>query len=95
MGQQVIEIVDKLVELAVKLAARVFGFTTSMVSRWKSPVPYATQTHKPKTSVVPSGSTALVNLNDAIKFAGGSYLARQLSVFYRLPTEVYTRGGEF
>jgi hypothetical protein len=23
------------------------------------------------------------------------YLARQLSVFYRLPTEGYTRGGEF
>jgi hypothetical protein len=72
-----------------KLAARVFGFMTSMVSRRKSPVPSATQTHELKTSVVPSGSTALVNLNDAIEFAGGSSMRiptwRQLSVFYRCP----------
>jgi hypothetical protein len=41
-----------------------------------------------------------VNWKDAIKFAGGSfdalpYLARQLSVFYQLPTEGYAQGGKF
>jgi hypothetical protein len=68
MGQQAIKIIDKLVELAV----RVFGFMTSMVNRRKSPALSATQTHEPKTSIVPSGGTALVNLNDTIEFAGGS-----------------------
>jgi hypothetical protein len=28
-------------------------------------------------------------------FDAHPYLARQLSVFYRLPTEGYTRGGKF
>jgi hypothetical protein len=41
-----------------------------------------------------------MNLKDAIELAGGSstrfpYLARQLSVFNRLPTEGYTQGGKF
>jgi hypothetical protein len=30
------------------------------------------QTHEPKTKVVPSTGMALVRLNDAIEFAGGS-----------------------
>jgi hypothetical protein len=40
-----------------------------------------------------------MNLKDAIELAGGSstrpYLARQLSLFNRLPTEGYTQGGKF
>jgi hypothetical protein len=40
-----------------------------------------------------------MKLKDAIELAGGSstrfpYLARQLSVFNRLPTEGYTQGGK-
>jgi hypothetical protein len=46
----------------------------SMVNRQKSPAPSVTQTHEPKMNVVPWGSTALVNLKDAIEFAGGSLM---------------------
>jgi hypothetical protein len=56
------------------VAAGVFGFISSMSFRQKLPAPSETQTHEPKTNVVPSGSTALVNLNDAIEFTGESLM---------------------
>jgi hypothetical protein len=41
----------------------------------KPPKPSVTQIQEPKMKVVPSSSTALVNLNDAIEFSGGSSMS--------------------
>jgi hypothetical protein len=70
-------------------AAKVFSFMSTR-NRRKLPTPSAMQTHEPKTNVVPWEGSDLMNLKDAIELAGGSstrspYLARQLSVFNRLP----------
>jgi hypothetical protein len=72
MGQQVVEIINELVELAMKTCCENFGFMTSMVNRRKSPAPSVMQTHEPKNECRALGGTALVNLNDAIELAGGS-----------------------
>jgi hypothetical protein len=47
------------------------------LARWllKPPKPSATQIQEPKMKVVPSSSTTLVKLNDAIEFFGGSSMA--------------------
>jgi hypothetical protein len=97
--------VDKLSRSSTNLSrslrrsgAEIFGFM-SMRNRRKSPTPFAMQTHVPKTKVVPREGTDLENLKVAIELADGSstrpYLARQLSMFNRLPTEGYTQGGRF
>jgi hypothetical protein len=43
------------------------------LTRWllKPPKPLATQIQEPKTKVVPSSSTVLVKLKDAIRFSSG------------------------
>jgi hypothetical protein len=42
--------------------------------RRNPPAPLATQTHEPKTKVVPLGSTGLGNLKRAIEFSSGSLM---------------------
>jgi hypothetical protein len=95
MGSQVVEIVDELVELTMKTRCESFrlhdvdGEPTKIARAVCDADPRAENERRAL------GGTALVNLNEAIEFAGGSSMARQLSVFYRLPTEGYTRGGKF
>jgi hypothetical protein len=53
--------------------AGVFGFMSTR-NRWELPAPSTMQTHEPKTNVMPSEGTDLVNWKDAIEFATGSSL---------------------
>jgi hypothetical protein len=60
----------------------------------------ATQIQEPKMKVVPSSSTTLVKLNDAIEFTGGSSMSAptwhtSCWCFTTTPIEGYPRGGEF
>jgi hypothetical protein len=50
--RQVVEPVDELVEVAAEIRNGVFGFMSTR-NRRKLPAPSATQTHEPKTNVVP------------------------------------------
>jgi hypothetical protein len=54
-----------------RVAAEAFGFLE--LTRWllKPPKPLAMQVQEPKMRVVPSSSTMLVKLRDAIEFSGG------------------------
>jgi hypothetical protein len=76
------------------------GFLES--ARWllKPPKPLATQIQELKMKVVPSSSTALVKLKDAIEFFGGCSMntptwRASCCYFTATPTEGYPRGGEF
>jgi hypothetical protein len=60
----------------------------------------AMQNQELKVNVVPSSSTALVKLNDAIEFSGGSLMSTNTwcascRCFTATPTEGHTQGGEF
>jgi hypothetical protein len=76
------------------------GFLES--TRWllKPPKSLATQIQEPKMRVVPSSSTVLVKLRDAIEFSGGCSMSTptwraRCRYFTATPTEGYPRGGEF
>jgi hypothetical protein len=66
----------------------------------KPPKPSATQIQEPKMKVVPSSSTALVKLKDAIEFSGGCSMnsptwRASYRCFTATSTEGYPQGGEF
>jgi hypothetical protein len=72
------------------------------LARWllKPPEPLATQIQEPKMKVVPSSSTTLVKLKDAIEFSSGCLMTyptwrASCQCFTAMPTEEYPRGGEF
>jgi hypothetical protein len=72
------------------------------LARWllKPPKPLATQIQEPKMKVVPSSSTALVKLKDAIEFSGGCSMntptwRAKYRCFTTTLTEGYPRGSEF
>jgi hypothetical protein len=76
------------------------GFLES--ARWllKPPKPLATQIQEPKMKVVPSSSTVLVKLKDAIEFSGGCSMNTptwhaSYRYFTTTPNEGYPQGGEF
>jgi hypothetical protein len=76
------------------------GFLDS--TRWllKPPKPLVTQIQELKTKVVPSSSTALLKLKDAIEFSGGCSMntptwRASCWCFTATRTEGYPRGCEF
>jgi hypothetical protein len=67
------------------------------LAKWllKPPKPSTTQIQEPKMKVVPSSSTVLVKLNNAIKFSGGSSMSTpswrtSCQCFTSTPTEGYS-----
>jgi hypothetical protein len=100
MDQQVIEIVNKLVELAMKTCCKSFrlhdvdGESTEITRAFCDADPQA-EYERPALGGHDSGELEQCHRVRRWIFDAHPYLARQLSVFYRLPTEGYTRGGEF
>jgi hypothetical protein len=77
-----------------RVAGEVSGFLES--TRWlmKPPKPLATQIQEPKMKVVPSSSTLLVKLRDAIEFSSGCLMniptwRASCRCFTATPTEGY------
>jgi hypothetical protein len=88
-GVQLVEVVDELVGVAA--SSWCTGLRLPRV---------ATQIQELKMKVVPSSSTALVKLKDAIEFFGGCSMntptwRASCCYFTATPTEGYPRGGEF
>jgi hypothetical protein len=70
-----------------------------MVNRRKSPAPSAVDPRaKNEHRALEGHGTGELERSHRVHrwiFNAHPYLVRQLSVFYRLPTEGYTRGGKF
>jgi hypothetical protein len=100
MGRQVIEIIDELVEVTMKTRCKSFqlhdvdGEPTKIARAVCDADP---QAKNERRALVGHGTSKLERCHRIhwCIFDAHPYLARQLSVFCRLPTEGYTRGGKF
>jgi hypothetical protein len=101
MGQQVIEIVNELVELTMKTCCERFWLHDVDGESMKIARAICNADRRAKNECRALGgwhNTGELERCHRVRwciFDAPPYLARQLSVFYRLPTEGYTRGGKF
>jgi hypothetical protein len=100
MGRQVVKIVNELVELAMKTCCESFrlhdvdGEPTKITRAVCDADPRAENERR----ALRGHDTGELERSHRVRrwiFDAHPYLARQLSVFYRLPTEGYTRDGKF
>jgi hypothetical protein len=99
MGRQVVEIVDELVEVAMKTRYKSFQLHVDDESTKIARTIYdANPRAENERRALRGHSTGELERCHRVRrwiFDVHPYLVRQLSVFYRLPTEGYTRGGKF
>jgi hypothetical protein len=99
MGRQVVEIFDELVEVAMKTRCESFRLHVDDESmKIASTICDTNPQAKNERRALRGHNTGELEGCHRVRrwiFDAQPYVARQLSVFYRLPTEGYTRGGKF
>jgi hypothetical protein len=99
MGQQVVEIVDELVEVAMKTRCVSFRLHVDDEStKIARTICDANPRAENERRALRGHSTGELERCHRVRrwiFDAHPYLARQLSVFYLLPTKGYTRSGKF
>jgi hypothetical protein len=99
MGRQVVEIGDELVEVAMKTCCESFWLHVDVEStKIARTICDANPRAENKRCALRGHNTGELERCYRVRrwiFNAHPYLARQLSVFYRLPTKGYTRGGKF
>jgi hypothetical protein len=99
MGRQVIEIIDELVEVAIKTRYESFRLHVDDEStKIARTICDANSRAEHEHRALRGDNTGELERCHRVGrwiFDAHPYPARHLSVFYRLPTEGYTRGGKF
>jgi hypothetical protein len=99
MGRQVVEIIDELIEVAMKTRCESFQLHVDDESMTIAcTICAVTPRAENERRALRGHSTRELERCHRVRrwiFDAHPYLVRQLSMFYRLPTEGYTQGGKF
>jgi hypothetical protein len=99
MGRQFVEIVDELIEVAIKTRYESYRLHVDDESTKIARTIYDAnpRAENERRALMGHSTGELERCHRVCRwiFDAHPYLERQLLVFYRLPTEGYTRGGKF